>query len=203
MATRSAGRPVASDENRWQQVLDGAMRVFEQKGYKAATVQDVADEAGIVKGTLYYYIKAKEDLLYAIVDHVLQLLIPKLKEIEAFEGSAAEKLHVFVSRYTVHTIAHRQAIGIYLRDFDALPAKRRKKITEVTDIYNEFLSNLIRSGQKSGEFRADADAQVVAFSIFGMVNWLNQWYRPDGPMTPEQIAEDMANFAVHGVLAGA
>jgi AcrR family transcriptional regulator len=197
--TRSGGSPVATPDNKWNEVLSAAINVFDAKGYKAATVQDIADEAGIVKGTLYYYIKAKEDLLFEVMDHVQKQLFPKLEELSAAEGTYGEKLHTFVRGYVLHTIDNRKAVGIFLREFNALSTRRRKKVTEVRDVYDQFVYNLLMAGREAGEFDPDIDLHVATYSIFGMVNWLYQWYRPGGPLTPGEIASTMATCAVNAV----
>jgi AcrR family transcriptional regulator len=199
--TKSANSTVATPDNKWNEVLAAAIDVFDEKGYKAATVQDIADEAGIVKGTLYYYIRAKEDLLFEVMDHVQKQLFPKLEELAAAEGTYAEKLHAFVRGYVLHTIENRKAVGIFLREFNALSPRRRKKVTEVRDVYDQFVHDLLIAGRDAGEFDPALDLRVATYSIFGMVNWLYQWYRPGGPLTPEEIASNMATCAVNAVGA--
>jgi AcrR family transcriptional regulator len=199
--TKSGNSTVATPDNKWNEVLAAAIDVFDEKGYKAATVQDIADEAGIVKGTLYYYIKAKEDLLFEVMDHVQKQLFPKLDELAAAEGTYAEKLHAFVRGYVLHTIENRKAVGIFLREFNSLSTRRRKKVTEVRDVYDQFVHDLLVAGRDAGEFDSTIDLHVATYSIFGMVNWLYQWYRPGGPLTPEEIASTMATCAVNAVRA--
>ena len=183
-----------------RRLLEAAVRVFHKKGYNSATVQDVADEAGIVKGTLYYHVRAKEDLLFEIMNQVLRLLLPRLEELRELEGPSSEKLHRFVRMYVEHTIDNLEIVGIFFREFDSLSAERRKAVTEARDLYDRFLRELLEEGRMRGEFRADLDVHVTAFAIFGMVNWIYRWYRPDGPQTPESIGAEMADMAVNGVI---
>jgi AcrR family transcriptional regulator len=192
----SAGRPVASDDNRWEQVVAAAVRVFDRKGYAAATVQDIADEAGIVKGTLYYYVRAKEDLLFKIISNVQEQLLPQLAAITELDVSAEEKLRTFVTWYVKHTIENRKIIGIFLRDFDSLSPRRRREITKDRDVYDQFLRDVLAQGQQTGEFRSDFDLHIVDFSIFGMIHWVYRWYNASGTLTPDEIARDMSNMVV-------
>jgi AcrR family transcriptional regulator len=192
----SAGRPVGSDDNRWEKVVDAAVRVFDRKGYKSATVQDIADEAGIVKGTLYYYVRAKEDLLFKIISNVQEQLLPQLSAISALEVSAEEKLRTFVTWYVKHTIENRKIIGIFLRDFDSLSPRRRREITKERDVYDQFLRDVLAEGQRTGEFRPDFDLHIVDFSIFGMIHWVYRWYSDSGTLSADDIARDMSNMVV-------
>jgi AcrR family transcriptional regulator len=204
VATRAAGRPVGtSDTNRYEEVLEAAITAFDRNGYKSTSVQDIADEAGIVKGTLYHYIKAKEDLLFEIINRVQQQMVPKLAELEALETSAADKLRTFICWYVEHTIANRRVFGIFLRDFDALSPKRRKQLTEVRDSYDGFVMSLIAAGQQAGEFRDDVTPRVFAFSIFGMIHWIYQWYSPSGSLTTDDVGRQMADLALVGIVAPA
>lgn len=186
-----------------RRLLEAAVRVFHKKGYKSASVQDVADEAGIVKGTLYYHVRAKEDLLFEIVNQVLRLLVPRLEELRQLDGPSSEKLHRFVSLYVEHTIQNLEIVGIFFREFDSLSLERREEVTKARDLYDSFLRDLLEEGCERGEFRSDLDMRVAAFAIFGMVNWIYMWYRADGPQTPESIGLEMADLAVNAVICTA
>ena len=198
----SAGRPVGQDDSRWEKVVDAAIRVFDRKGYSAATVQDIADEAGIVKGTLYYYVRAKEDLLFKIITDVQEQLLPQLSAIRSLDVSAEEKLRTFVTWYVKHTIENRKIIGIFLRDFDSLSPRRRREVTKERDVYDLFIRDVLAEGQRTGEFRDDFDLHIVDFSIFGMIHWVYRWYSEAGTCTPDEIARDMSNMVVRIVTAG-
>jgi TetR/AcrR family transcriptional regulator, cholesterol catabolism regulator len=198
-SSKTSTSAVGSPDNRWDAVVAAAITVFDKKGYQAATVQDIATEAGIVKGTLYYYIKAKDDLLFEVMDSVQKQLVPMLNQIHDANSSATQKLHAFVKSYVRHTVNNRKAVGIFLKEFDSLSPKRRKKITESRDLYDKFVFDLLKEGRDAGEFADDIDLRVATFSIFGMVNWLYRWYRPGGDLSPDEIATMMADCAVRSV----
>jgi AcrR family transcriptional regulator len=189
--------------NGYEKVLEAAVKVFDRTGYRSASVQDVADEAGIVKGTLYHYIRAKEDLLFEIINRVQRQMVPKLAELEGLDLSAAEKLRTFICWYVEHTIKNRQVFGIFLRDFDALSTRRRKQLTDVRDSYDDFVISLILAGQDAGEFRTDVSPHLFAFAIFGMIHWLYQWYRPSGTLSPDEVGRQMAELALVGIRVSA
>jgi len=94
-------------------------------------------------------------LLFEVMDSVQKQLVPMLDQIHDASGSATQKLHAFVKSYVRHTVDNRKAVGIFLKEFDSLSPKRRKKITESRDLYDKFVFDLLKEGRDAGEFSDD------------------------------------------------
>lgn len=184
---------------RRKEVLRAAARVFTSKGYEAASINDIAQEVGIMKGSLYYYIDSKEELLFEVLRDVLDQFVPKLESWAASEGTAIDKLDAFIQNFVVHIIENRDAVRIFFQDFGSLSDKRRTEIAHERDAYDHFLIRVLRQGQEEGSIGRDVDLKVVANAIFGMMNWTYQWYRPTKSATPAEIGKVMASMAIHGL----
>jgi AcrR family transcriptional regulator len=177
---------------KFDEILDAALTLFHSKGYDATSVQDVAGSVGILKGSLYYYIDSKEDLLYGIISRVLNQLIPNLEQWRTLEGSGLQRITGFIEGYVLHIIANREPIGVMFRDYGGLSDTHRDTVLEMQRQYDTFLSELIIEGMSDGSVTADGDVGVTVNSIYGMANWTYRWYNQDGPLRPQDIATQVA-----------
>jgi AcrR family transcriptional regulator len=140
-----------------------------------------------------------EELLFEVLRDVLDQLISKLELWATSEGSAIEELDAFIQNFVEHVIENRDAVRIFFQDFGSLSDKRRKEIARDRDSYDHFLIELLREAQEEGSIERDVDLKVASYAIFGMMNWIYQWYRPTKSSTPAQISKTMANLAIHGL----
>lgn len=192
------GRP-DSWQRKNREILDAATRVFERKGYAAASIQEIADEVGILKGSLYHYIKTKEDLLFGVIRGVHEAGFGLIEEVDSGDGGPVEKLEAFIYRYVAHSIENRVVTQIFFHDFRFLSEERRESVLEQRDVYDKFVRRLISEGKEQGVIDPSIDVKVISMALFGMINWTYQWYRPDGGASPEHIAEQIAEFTLRGI----
>lgn len=185
--------------DRKQEVIDAAARIFKEKGYPATSIQDVADAVDILKGSLYYYIDSKEDLLYEVIQEVHDGGLKNLEDGRNEGGNAKERLERFVFRHMSYNAEHLTKMTVFFHDFRSLSDARRSSIVKERDLYDQFLRSLIAEGQEEGSIRADVDPKIAAFWILGAVNWIYQWYRPDGPMSISDIAQQFADLTVRSL----
>lgn len=186
---------------RLREIYDAAARIFHEKGYDATSIQDVADAVGILKGSLYYYIDTKQDLLFGIIDEVHREYLRSLELWEEIDGDALTRLRAFIEghiRVNAHNITK---IGVFFHDFRALDGARRERIVRERDRYDGYLRQLIRDGQGEGTIAADVDPKLVAIGILGMMNWMYHWWREDGPNSAAQVASEYADLLLAGLVA--
>ncbi len=182
-------------------IFKAAERIFHDKGYDATSIQDVADAVGILKGSLYYYIDSKEDLLFGVIEDLHRESLQRIKEWETLEGDALVKLRAFIHAHVATNARSVMAMGVFFRDFRSLSPERQALIVAERDFYDHFVRKLIRQGKREGVIAADVDPKLTSMAILGMMNWLSQWYRAEGPATPERIAREMANLALGGLAS--
>ena len=185
------------------EIIAAAARVFRTKGYHAATVQDIADEVGILKGSLYHHLASKEDLLYLIVKEPIARMYQTMGEIVATDLPAPEKLRRAILAHVEAFDQHYPHLFVYLREREEMKRRFRELIKLSPKQYERFWQQILREGIKSGEFRADLDVQVVSYGLLGMLNWLYQWYRPQGRLSVREVAEQFTAIALSGLAAPA
>jgi TetR/AcrR family transcriptional regulator, cholesterol catabolism regulator len=198
-AASTEAEPEARGSSRLREIYDAAGRIFHEKGYEATSIQDVADAVGILKGSLYYYIDSKEDLLFGIIDEVHRDSLASLERWKRIDGDALVKLRAFITGHVIANARNLTKMGVFFHDFRSLSEERRARIVEERDVYDRFLRDLIREGQREGVIVAEADAKLSAMAILGMMNWIYQWWRPDGPSTAEQVAEEFSDLVLSGL----
>jgi len=181
------------------EVLDAAARVFNEKGYEATTIQDIADEVGILKGSVYYYINSKEDVLFEVLQEVHQEALSSVREAVESDGDALQKIRAFVETLSRFNADHRVRMGILLHDFRSLSEPRRKDLVRERDRYDRILRKLITEGQKQEVISPDVDPKLAALAVMGMINTIYQWYRPSGGQKSQQIASAYADFVVRAL----
>ncbi|MEE8601435.1 TetR/AcrR family transcriptional regulator [Euzebya tangerina] len=186
---------------REREILDAAATVFHQKGYGAATIQDIADAVGILKGSLYYYINSKEDLLFEVLRDAHHVSRVHLEEAKAVEGDALIKLRAFMELHIKSNITNRVMIGVYFHDFRSLTPERRAMFMGGPDDHETYVLELIELGKEQGLIRPDVDVRMTGLALMGMMNWVYQWYSPDevGGVTPKQLATAFADLALRGL----
>jgi TetR/AcrR family transcriptional regulator, cholesterol catabolism regulator len=183
-----------------QEVLDAAVKVFHEEGYAAATVQDVADELGILKGSLYHYIDTKEDLLFRLCEAVHRDVEAILEDVRAVEGvSALERLDLFVRRQVEYNLEHLPEISVYYHDADHLEGARKDAVVAMRRANTAFVSALIKEAQDAGEADASIDARLLTNCLFATIIWTYRWYRPGGRDSRQKIADACAAYAIGGL----
>ena len=184
---------------RQQEILEAAARVFHEKGYESTSIQDIADSVGILKGSLYYYITSKEDLLFEIIQDVHEEALKNLDRTAAVDGDALQKIRAFVVIHFTHNAVNLVKMAVFFQDFRSLNGKRRQMIVEERDLYDNFLRDLIRQGQHEGIICPDIEPKLAAITVLGMMNWIYHWYSPGGELSAAVIANAYADFVVAGL----
>ena len=186
-------------KRRRQEVMDVAAQIFNDKGYEATSIQEIAEEVGILKGSLYYYIDTKEDLLFGVIQEAYDAALGVIEELDQHEGSALEMIEALVRRHAEVFAATRLQSSVFFREFRALSEQRQKTIREAADVYNRFVVSQIRRGQRAGEIKPEINARLAAIGIIGMMNSMAFWYRPEGSATVAQIGREFSRLVIGGL----
>ncbi|QKE00056.1 TetR/AcrR family transcriptional regulator [Nocardioides marmotae] len=186
---------------RHAEVVAAASKVFYAKGYEGTTIQDIADELGILKGSVYYYITSKEEVLYEVLQDVHAAGLEALREASEVEGDPLERIRSVVSTLSEFNAKHRVRMAILLRELQVLDPKRRREIVAERDHYEEVLRGLIEEAQEAGLADPDLDPKITTRAIMGMINTIYQWYRPSGGLKPASIGAQYADLAVRAVAS--
>ena len=180
-------------------MLEASVKVFSERGYSGATVQDIADELGILKGSLYHYIDTKEDLLFQLIEGVHTEVQEILEVAEAESGiDPLERLALYVRRQVEYSIANLERISVYYHDLERLTGERLAFVKASRRAHSEFVAALIADAQRQKLAKNDADPNLLANCIFGTIIWTYRWYRP-GRVARKAVVDACVGHALHGV----
>ena len=187
-------------ESAYERILKEAARLFYGKGYSASSMEDIADAVGMKKGSLYYHISSKEQLLFEIMDRfsekVQGLITPLL---DSDEMSSADKIRQAIKGHLSTLDTDIFAVKVFLLEYRALGDDYRHRVLEGRATYETAFRRLVAEGIERGEF-VDVDVAIATRSILGMCNWATQWYSPSGGQSTDEIASIFADIILGGLL---
>jgi AcrR family transcriptional regulator len=182
------------------EIVRAAAAAFGEVGYRAATLDAIAERAGLSKVTLYRYVESKEQLLSLVFERTIASFRQGLRQIVEEARPADETLRRVV-RYQVGLLAgHLPFLRVFFSEEAGLPPAMAAQAARAKREYDRTIERVVRAGIEAGVFR-DLPPTMVVFGILGMCNWLHTWYRPDGPLSPEQIADVFVTVLERGYLA--
>jgi AcrR family transcriptional regulator len=185
---------------RWEEIIAAASATFLKNGYEATSLQDIASAVGILKGSIYYYIKAKEDLLFEIVDRAQQLYLTTLEEDEATAAAPAPvRLAGFIRRWMLLTKKQQDWNTVAERSFDRLSPERLQVVIERRDHISDFVKRIIEQGVSEGAFDPSVDVSLATITVFELLNHTNEWHRPEGRLSREAVADWYARLIIRGL----
>jgi AcrR family transcriptional regulator len=176
-----------------------AARTFVERGFDATSVNDIAAALGVTKAGLYHYISSKEALFLEIVNLGMDWLNHDV--VAPTEGikDPEERLRQLLQRHATLTACNEGWITILLDEMHALPPAQRKKVEQRKRRYLDYVKGTLIELKKAGRLR-DIDPTVATFAVLGMIIWLPRWVRPDGRLTPEEVAAEVGRLAINGLL---
>jgi AcrR family transcriptional regulator len=207
---RRAGEPVASPwlptRGRAEQralkreaVLRTAAQLFNEKGYAASTLDEVAERLGVSKPTVYYYAESKDAILFDCVRKGLELLQQAIRDVDAAGGRALDKL-VAAMRAYVDIVTMDFGMCVIRVGEDPLPPEGRQKLRRMKAALDREFRELIRQGIAEGSI-APCDPKLAAFTLAGALSWIGRWYDPAGSLTPQQIADQCIRVLALGLCS--
>jgi len=178
-------------------ILKAAAKSFRRLGYHGATVEQIAAALQMKKGHLYYYYRNKEEILFACHQYSLDQLTQLLDEVNRSELGPDEKLRRLIAAF-VHTILDELHGTALFLDLEALGPAHLKTVIARRDRFERGVRRILEDGIESGRF-ASGNPKLLAFALFGAVNWIPRWFKPEGPASSQLIADVFANFFIRGL----
>lgn len=191
-------RSRAKSGSRLEEVLNSAAKIFFSKGFHGTTIEDVARDVGMLKGSLYYYIKSKEDLLYRILCTVIEQGDAHIAKHIGPAGDSVVHLKRAIEAQIDYIIENRVRVGLFLHEFETLSGKRRQKVVALMTRYNNRFVEIVRRGQAQGKF-ADGDPVLIVNGFLGMINWIYRWFHAGDPTEPEEIKRIFVRMIMKGL----
>ena len=199
---RGEARPRRGEAVRQAELLAIAAELFADRGYVATTVRDIADEAGILSGSLYHHFDSKESMIDEILSTFIDQTLASYESVIAEGKGPKETFEGLVRTSLESMVGSRSAILIYQNEARFLAAQPRfSYLTAAHRKFEKIWTDVLKKGVKSGEFRDSIDPKLVYRLVRDTVWTATRWYRPGGSLKPERIIDQYLTVLVDGVAA--
>lgn len=182
-----------------EEILRSAAQVFAEKGYHGTTMEEVAARLLMTKGSMYYYFKNKDDLLYHCHQMIMGISIAKLKEVKEGQGSATDKLRAAIISHVRLATSEKTMFMVMDRPNQHLKDHYLQEILKSRAEYAQYFDHILEEGIHNQEF-GDIDVKMVRMIILGALNWIQEWFNPEGEKTGEEIADAFAEHLLKMVV---
>ncbi len=176
-------------------ILRTAAAIFAEKGYHQASIRDISRATGISLSGLYYYVRSKEEILFRIQEHAFSTVRENVLRLMAEGGTPEEKLSKLVENHLRFFVTNMQEMKVLSHEATALTGDARRRVNDLKRRYTELAMGLLREIEPR---KSPEDLRVATFALFGMMNWIYNWYRPGRDLQVEELAAEMTRIFLKG-----
>jgi len=184
-----------------QEILRAAARLFQQRGYDATSMNDVAAALKLSKGGLYHHFQSKDEILFDLMNHAMDITEQKVIVPLRAIADPEERLRSLIRLHVAVVLSVREReITVLLHENHPLPPSLRRRINARKKNYVHYVENLIAEAQRARQYKGSVTPRAAAFALLGMINWMYQWYKPEGELQAEQLARQYTGIFFSGAF---
>ncbi len=180
-------------------ILDAAAQVFRQKGFHGASMNDIAEAVSLQKASLYHHVSSKQEILLALLDRALQMLIEYIGEIAGQPIPADKKLREMIRAYLRSLADNTDLTSVLLFEHRSLDKKSHTRHVPQRDKFEALWRDVLNEGARAKLF-ACPDVNLTVRALMGIMNWTLTWYHPEGEKSIDEIADGYADLLFKGLL---
>jgi AcrR family transcriptional regulator len=177
-------------------ILASAAQIFAEKGYHNASIRDIARATGVSLSGLYYYFQSKEELLYLVQDHAFRTLLGGVEDRLAEATDARDRLRILIDNQMTYFVNNMAEMKVLSHEAGSLSGEYRRRVNEQKRRLRIIATDILHDLRPDSEL----DPRVATFALFGMMNWLYNWYRPGRDVGVERLVEDLTRIFLNGYL---
>ena len=185
-----------------QEILRTAARLFQQRGYDATSMNDVAAALKLSKGGLYHHFQSKDEILFEIMNHAMEITEERVLAPVRNIADPEERLRALIRLHieVVLSPADRE-ITVMLHENHPLPPGLRKRINARKKEYIHYVEGLMAEIQRARQAKGSVSARAAAFALLGMINWIYQWYKPEGELQANNLIPQFTSLVFGGIFS--
>lgn len=181
-----------------EDILEAAAQVFRQKGFHGASMQDIARAVNLQKPSLYHHVSSKQEILLALLDRALELLLERISSISNQDIPADKKLQAMIRAYLQILAENTDLSAVLLFEHRSLERKQHARHVPNRDKFEALWRNVLEEGVAAKLFVCE-DPALTTRAILGIMNWTITWYHPDGALEIDAIADHYSNLLLNGL----
>src|SRR5579871_6584596 len=185
-----------------QEILRTAARLFQQQGYDATSMNDVAAALKLSKGGLYHHFQSKDEILFDLMNHAMEITEERVLSPVRGIVDPVERLRALIRLHIEVVLSPRdREITVMLHENHPLPPTLRKRINTRKKEYIHFVESLMADVQRARHSKGSVSPRAAAFALLGMINWIYQWYKPEGPLQAPNLIPQFTELLFGGIFA--
>jgi AcrR family transcriptional regulator len=199
---------LSTDFTRYDQklefILRNAARIFAEKGYHSTSMRDISRETGVSLSGLYYYCKSKEELLFLIQDNCFGRVLERLQQRLQETTEPIAKLRLVIENHLSFFAANMAEMKVLSHEAESLAGEMHEHVSGKKQQYTKLVRRILSEAQaQQGGDAQKIDLTVATYALFGMMNWIYNWYDPRGKLSVTDLVDNIARLFLSGLLAGA
>src|SRR5437867_5889054 len=201
----SIRNPKSSDQSRYDQKLEHILRtsarIFAEKSYHSTSMRDISRATGVSLAGLYHYCKSKEELLFLIQDHCFGRVLERLEERIKRNTDPFEKLRIFIDNHLSFFAANMAEMKVLSHEAESLAGDLHKHVSTKKERYAKLARKILREIEEQEQTSARVDLTIATYALFGMMNWIYNWYDPRGKLSVNQLVDNITRLFLAGFLS--
>jgi AcrR family transcriptional regulator len=183
-------------------ILRNAARIFAEKNYHSTTMRDISRATNVSLAGLYHYCKSKEELLFLIQDNCFGRVLERLEERLQDANDPSTKLGIFIENHLSFFAANMAEMKVLSHEADSLAGDLHTHVSTKKEKYTRLAREILKEIQQSPENESQIDLTVATYALFGMMNWIYNWYDPRGKLKVSELVDNVTRLFLHGFVAG-
>jgi TetR/AcrR family transcriptional regulator, cholesterol catabolism regulator len=182
-------------------ILRTAARIFAEKNYHSTSMRDIARATEVSLSGLYHYCKSKEELLFLIQDNCFGRVLERLKQRLSSAAEPEQKLRIFIENHIAFFAANMAEMKVLSHEADSLGGEWRRRVSGKKEKYTKLARKILAEvQQQKPEAEGRIDLTVATYSLFGMMNWIYNWYNPRGKLSVADLVDNVMRLYLGGFL---
>ena len=189
-------------DQKLEHILRTSARIFAEKSYHSTSMRDISRATGVSLAGLYHYCKSKEELLFLIQDHCFGRVLERLEERIKGLDDPFEKLHILIDNHLSFFAANMAEMKVLSHEAESLAGDLHKHVSTKKERYAKLARKILRQIQERQKGTTPIDLTVATYALFGMMNWIYNWYNPKGKLKVGELVNNLTRLFLSGFTGG-
>ena len=193
---------ISRHDQKLEFILRNAARIFAEKNYHSTTMRDISRATGVSLAGLYHYCKSKEELLFLIQDNCFGRVLERLEERLLEVDDPLSKLRIFIDNHLSFFAANMAEMKVLSHEAESLAGELHTHVSSKKEKYKKLAIKILKEIQQGQGAGSQVDLTVATYALFGMMNWIYNWYDPGGKLKVSELVDNVTRLFLRGFVAG-